>query len=134
MVTEKALKNRAEFIKFVDEQPASTSAAKILKKYRAQGGHIDHNFAFAYVTEMSEKYTRLDYVVVFDSPTPSLIDHQIYTYFLSKRDMRAEAQKFLHAFTQAKEIHLKFQKTAIRSTTGESWTVGSPTRFDFARP
>ena len=127
-----AILNRLKFMEFVDAQPATLSAHKILEKYRSQGGHIDHNFAYPYVTHVTTKKTRLDYTIIYESPRPSIKQKKIFNGILSKRTIAQYSQdrvKYADE-TEAIEIHLTWTRLAVRTTTLKSYAIEKPIRID----
>ena len=127
-----AILNRLKFMEFVDTQPATLSAHRILEKYRSEGGHIDHNFAFPYVTHTTTKKTRLDYTIIYESPRPTIIEKKIFNGILSKRTI-AQYSKDKVKFaddTEAIEIHLTWTRLAVRTTTLKSYAIEEPIIID----
>jgi len=127
-----AILNRLKFMEFVDTQPATLSAHKILEKYRSQGGHIDHNFAYPYVTHVTDKKTRLDYTIIYESPRPTIKEKKIFNGILSKRTIAQYSQdrvKYADE-TEALEIHLTWTRLAVRTTTLKSYAIEEPIRID----
>ena len=127
-----AILNRLKFMEFVDTQPATLSAHKILEKYRAQGGHIDHNFGYPYVAHVTSKKTRLDYTIIYESPRPTIKEKEIFNGILSKRTIAQYSRdrvKYADE-TDAIEIHLTWTRLAVRSTSLKSYAIEEPIKID----
>ena len=127
-----AILNRLKFMEFVDAQPATLSAHKILEKYRAQGGHIDHNFAYPYVTHVTEKKTRLDYFIKYPTPRLNITGIKVFDRILSKKKIAKKSRALVKYAdkTDADEIHLKWTRIALRTTTFKQYATEEPIRID----
>ena len=129
-----AILNRLKFMEFVDAQPATLSAHKILKKYRSQGGHIDHNFGYPYVAHVTDKKTRLDYTIIYESKhdPPRITAQKIFDKILTKREIAHNSRELIKYadLTNALEIHLKWTRIALRTTTLKSYATEGPIHID----
>ena len=119
-------------MEFVDSQPATLSTHRILKKYRSQGGHIDHNFAFPYVTHVTEKKTRLDYFIKYPTPRLNINGVKVFNKILSKKEIAYRSRDLVKYAdkTDAESIHLKWTRIKINTVTFKSYALEEPIIID----
>lgn len=129
MVTKKAFENQQAFKRFVDSQPPNKSAKRIIEDYRKQGGRIDHNFAYSYVTQATDEVTWLEYVILYSSsPRVEIKNKEVYDKVLSKKEIYKVSRDYVQyaSLTGAISVSLVWKRAKQRTTNLLFAPIGQP--------